>query len=260
MKEYHIHTFRCKHAQGDVSDYAKAAQQKGYETIGMSDHLPLPDNLDPEIRMDLKELGDYVKAIEVARKNYPALKILKGMECEYIEKLHDYYIEELRGKWGLQYLILGQHIFKSGTEWVRFDKGIYGRNELIAYTDFLIKGICSGIFDFVAHPDAFGAFYLTWDAEATTCSRAILDAVQDMGIPIEINTHGFRKEKINTPDGQRYLYPLEPFWELVTEYDISVVVSSDAHRPEDIGGKIDQANKIVDKYNLRLADLSYLEK
>lgn len=259
MKEYHTHTFRCRHAQGDVPDYAKAALQKGYETIGISDHLPLPDNLDPEIRMDISEMGVYVKAIEVAQKNYPILKILKGMECEYLKKLHNYYNEELRGKWGLQYLILGQHIFKSDTEWVSFHKGFCGRNELIAYTDFLIKGISSDMFDFVAHPDVFGAFYLPWDAETIACSRAILDAVQDMRIPIELNTHGFRKKKIDTADGQRYLYPLEPFWELATEYDIYVVVSSDAHRPEDIGSKLDQANKIVDKYKLHLADLSYLE-
>lgn len=260
MKEYHTHTFRCKHAQGDVSDYARAAQLKGYETIGISDHTPLPDNFDLEIRMEHSEIGDYVKAIEVAQKNYPVLKILKGLECEYLKKLHNYYIEELRGKWGIQYLILGQHLFKSGTEWVSFHNGFRGRNELFAYTDFLIKGISSGIFDFVAHPDAFGAFYLPWDAETTACSRAILDAVQDMGLPIELNTHGLRKKKINTSDGQRNLYPLEPFWGLASEYDIPVVVSSDAHRPEELGGKIDQAYKIVDKYNLRLADLSYLEK
>lgn len=256
MKEYHTHTFRCKHAQGDVQDYAQAALRKCYETIGVSDHMPLPNDLDNEIRMKFSEMGDYIEAIDSAQKNYPELKILKGMECEYLKELHNYYIEELRGKWQLQYLILGQHIFKSGMEWVSFHKGFYGHKELIAYTNFLIEGIHSGIFDFVAHPDVFGAFYLPWDKETTACSRAILDAAQNMRLPIEINTHGYRKKKVDISNGQRYLYPLEPFWEIASEYDIPVVISSDAHKPEDLGSGVDQANHIVDKYHLCLADLS----
>ncbi|HHW44814.1 MAG TPA: histidinol-phosphatase [Desulfotomaculum sp.] len=259
MKEYHVHTFRCKHAVGDVSDYAKSACKNGYEVLGISDHTPLPDNFNPEIRMSKSEIGNYINAFKEAQEKYPCLKIIKGMECEYFKEYHNFYMEELREKWGLRYLILGQHIFRSGNEWICFWKGLKGLKELKAYTNSLIEGIGSGVFDFVAHPDIFGAFYAPWDAEAMACSRAILDAARDMGLPIELNTHGFRKPKIDIAGIRRYLYPLNPFWELVSDYSIPVIVSSDAHNPEDLGAGIDEAYKIVSRYHLTLADLTYLE-
>jgi histidinol-phosphatase (PHP family) len=83
MKEFHVHTFRCKHATGDVSDYARLAYEKGYETLGISDHTPLPEfPVSQEIRMSISELGAYVQAMETAQKDFPGIKILKGMECE----------------------------------------------------------------------------------------------------------------------------------------------------------------------------------
>lgn len=259
MKEYHTHTFRCKHATGDAPDYARFANDNSYETLGISDHTPLPGiPVSQEIRMDISELGAYVQAIETAQKRFPGLNILKGMECEYFKEHQSFYTDELRGRHGLHYLILAQHIFRSNGEWVFFWKGLKGIRELKAYTDSLIEGIGSGLFDFIAHPDIFGAFYAPWDTETIACSRAILSAAKDAGIPVEINTHGYRKKKIDTPCGQRYLYPLEPFWELVSAYDLPVIVSSDAHKPEDLGAKIDEAAKLIRRYNLRPVDLPAL--
>ncbi len=256
MKEYHSHTFRCKHAVGDASDYARFAYDHGYETLGISDHTPLPDiPVSQEIRMDISELDDYVQAIETAQESFPGLKIIKGMECEYVKQHQSFYTDELRGRHGLRYLILAQHIFRSNGEWVFFWKGLKGIRELKAYTDSLIAGIGSGLFDFIAHPDIFGAFYIPWDAEAIACSRAILSAAKEAGMPVEINTHGYRKKKIDTPGGLRDPYPLEPFWELASTYDLPVIVSSDAHKPEDLGAKTDEAAKLIRRYNLRSVDL-----
>ena len=48
MRDYHTHTFRCKHAQGDVEDYAKYAVEYGIDVLGVSDHTALPDNWIPK--------------------------------------------------------------------------------------------------------------------------------------------------------------------------------------------------------------------
>jgi hypothetical protein len=76
---------------------------------------------------------------------------------------------------------------------------------------------------------------------------------------VEINTHGYRKKKIDTPCGQRYSYPLEPFWELAAGYDLPVIISSDAHNPEDLGARVDEASRLAHRYGLRLTDLPHLE-
>ena len=41
---FHTHTFRCKHAKGDVDDYCRRALELGMETLGFSDHTALPDD------------------------------------------------------------------------------------------------------------------------------------------------------------------------------------------------------------------------
>ena len=94
-KDYHTHTFRCQHAQGDVGDYAAVAVHKGLQVLGVTDHTPLPISLpNPRwdgIRMSLSQLDSYEAAIEEARHAYPGLTILKGMECEYSAEFIPFY-------------------------------------------------------------------------------------------------------------------------------------------------------------------------
>lgn len=260
MRDYHTHTFRCKHAQDDVEDYACFALKHGFEVLGVSDHTALPDNWCPEIRMDISELPDYVKAIETAQEKYPELVILKGMECEYQSRYQQFFQEELLGRWKFDYLALGQHLFYSEGELIYFWKGMKGLKELKAYTDSLVQGMESGLFTFVAHPDAFGHFYEAWDEEIKACSRYIIKAAEAYHLPLEINGNGFRKGKIQTPQGVRYLYPLEQFWEIAAHYQIQVLINSDAHQPDQLGTTWQESEKLVQKFNLQIADLSYLSK
>jgi histidinol-phosphatase (PHP family) len=209
--------------------------------------------------MDISEIESYVNAIDTAQEAYPQIKIIQGMECEYYDKYHDFYQDFLLGDWNIRYLILGQHIFRCDDEWVFFSKEPRGVRELKAYTNSLIKGISSGIFTFLAHPDIFGTFYIPWDKETQACSRAILDAAKDMNLPIELNTHGMRKSKVQTPEGPRNQYPVVPFWELVSEYQLPVVINTDAHVPEDIGCNLDDGIDFAKRLSLKLTDLSFLE-
>ena len=78
---FHTHTFRCKHAKGDVDDYCRRALELGMETLGFSDHTALPDDRWLVARMPYAELDNYVAAIDRGRVDFPKLKILKGMEC-----------------------------------------------------------------------------------------------------------------------------------------------------------------------------------
>ncbi len=43
-KNYHTHTYRCKHAQGDCQEYVTEALQAGCTTLGFSEHMPLPND------------------------------------------------------------------------------------------------------------------------------------------------------------------------------------------------------------------------
>ena len=58
----------------------------------------------------------------------------------------------------------------------------------------------------------------------------------------------------------RYQYPLEDFWSLASEYDITVIVNSDAHTPGDIIDSMQTGYDMAELYNLKLADMTYLER
>ena len=40
---YHTHTLRCGHAIGSDKEYIIKAIEAGYQVIGMSDHINIPD-------------------------------------------------------------------------------------------------------------------------------------------------------------------------------------------------------------------------
>ena len=255
---YHTHTFRCQHASGDVADYCATAVDAGLTVLGMSDHTPLPDGRWPQVRMTMDELPDYMSAIDRARESVPELTLLRSMECEYTPDYVAFYEDVLLGQYGCEYLIGAVHFFPHKGEWERAFGGPTTPAILRSYTDYMIKTMDSGLFAFQAHPDVFANAYLTWDAEAEACSRAILDAAVDLSMPLEVNAYGFRKPAVVTPEGERAPYPLRQFWELASEYDISVTVNSDAHRPEDIVARMDDALALVKEFDLTMADFSAL--
>jgi len=55
LVNYHSHTYRCKHANGEVVDFVRAASKAGLEIFGVSDHAAFPDDLGLELA-DLSHL------------------------------------------------------------------------------------------------------------------------------------------------------------------------------------------------------------
>jgi histidinol-phosphatase (PHP family) len=254
----HTHTHRCKHASGNVVDYCRAAIARGLTTLGFSDHTALPDNRWIGIRMDFGELQAYNRDIDLARQRFPELTIVKGMECEYAPEYVAYYRDTLLGELGFDYLVGAAHAFPYRGEWTDVYGGTRGAATLRAYAGYLIDSMASGLFAFIAHPDLFGNAYLRWDADAVACARDILQAAQALRIPLEINAYGLRKPMVDTPQGRRFKYPWLPFWELAAEYEVQVIVNSDAHRPQDVVAGIKEGLSIVKTYCLTLVDTALL--
>lgn len=258
-KNYHTHLYRCKHATGDVPDYCRAALDSGLSVLGISDHAALPDDRWNEIRMDYSELPDYCDSIDRAREEFPDLVILKSMECEYDHAYDSYYRETLLGELGFDYLIGAAHFFPHRGEYLWVYGGATAAEHLRSYADYVVRSMESGLFAFMAHPDLFGCTYLSWDENTEACSRDILEAAVDLRMPLEINGYGLQKRKVETPQGTRPMYPWDPFWELAAEYDIEAIVNSDAHKPENILGGVEEALSIAERYDLSFADLSPVE-
>ena len=212
------------------------------------------------MRMPFSELDAYSQAIDQAQRDYPELHILKSMECEWAPEYHNFFADVLLGEYKFDYLVLGCHFFPYQGSWLSSHMDIDTPKHLSAYAEFLIRSMQSKLFTFVAHPDLFGLTYETWDHNAEAVSKDILACAAELKIPLEINGYGLMRRIIETPQGTRNAYPWLPFWKLAQDYDVTVVVNSDAHHPDNVDMGIVEGLEFAEKLGLKVANLENLER
>lgn len=255
----HTHTWRCKHAKGDVQQFIGAALDAGVNVLGITDHCPLPDGKWASTRMDISDLNDYTREIETAigRNRDNPITILKGMECDWGREYYQFYQEELLDKRSYHYLIGSVHYFLLRGDWINACR-IENASQLIGYTNAVIKAMECGLFLFIAHPDMMGTGYCKWDENSISASKDILSAAEALKVPLELNGNGMRRKHKGKNPENPWPYPLYRFWEIAAGFDITVVCNSDAHNPKHVIQNIGRCMDIVDKYKLIYADFSFL--
>jgi histidinol-phosphatase (PHP family) len=224
---YHTHTYLCGHAEGLPMDYVKRAVELGLEHIGISDHGYLKSKWTG--RMDLDAYHTiYLPNIAAAKAKYDhQIKIFTGLELEYLvgyDSLYKKYVQEN------DYLILGQHI----VEVDHVDYDLYkpmNDTLIIAYKDAVIKGMESGYFKILAHPDLYMLRYQEWNLLAESIAIAIIESAIQNDVYLEINSNGTRRAATYTKELElTWLYPRIEFWRIVSRYpQAKVIVGDDAH-------------------------------
>lgn len=258
MNNYHTHTYRCRHATGEVRDYVEEARRAGLGELGFSDHVPHLDGRWSDCRMHIGELPGYIAAVEEARAAESArpgggISIRLGLECEWAPELESFYRDELLGHYGIEYLVGGIHNYVLDGRW-RDSFCIDSARGLAAYARQVEGAVASGLFAYLAHPDVFCNGYLPWDAEAEACAHDVLAACASAGLPIEVNGNGLRKPMVRAPEGRRPPYPHRRFWELATEYGLRAIACSDAHRPIDVGRGLLEGRELAAACGLELLE------
>ena len=236
---YHTHIKLCNHAFGMPKDYVEEAIRLGMDSLGISDHNPVPAFLYPEAfqkylpnNMTLEQFYDvYLPSIEECISKYSdKINIYKGLECEYMVG-HDDYYQELRKH--LDYIGLGIHFFNyNGFVYNSYVNVDY--ESLKHYVDNAIMAIDTGLFDIFFHPDVFMMNYKNKNGERKLdveglelCEKMIKHAVEK-GIYLEINANGIGNSKRVHPT--EYMYPNKDFWKIVKKYpDAKIIIGCDAH-------------------------------
>jgi histidinol-phosphatase (PHP family) len=105
------------------------------------------------------------------------------------------------------------------------------------YFEQLAAAARSGLFDVLAHPDlvkVWGAARPVPEGDPRRFWEPAAEAIAEAGVAVEISTAGLRK-----PVGE--LYPAEPFARLLAEAGVPFCLSSDAHLPEQVGYRYEEA-------------------
>ena len=115
------------------------------------------------------------------------------------------------------------------------------------YFETLAEAARSGLFDILAHPDlvkVWGTGRPLPDRDPRFFYEPAVEAMAEAGVAVEVSTAGLRKPAAE-------IYPSRALLEMVADAGCPVALSSDAHRPEDIGHEYDRALELLDSVGIR---------
>ncbi|MEW8029425.1 MAG: histidinol-phosphatase [Candidatus Thiodiazotropha sp.] len=256
-QDLHVHTYRCKHAHGDVDKYCEVAQWRGLQLLGFADHTPLPDDKESSYRMYLEELPSYVRRVRAMSKKFDMIRVFCGMECDHFKGVVNFYKETLLEKYGLDYLIGSVHNFPNSDGW----SSVWGfkptTQNLRRYVDHVVDGMETGLYAFIGHPDMFINAFGKWGPNVESACCDMFQASQELNVPLELNMAGYAKYKRGGL-ARNQVYPCVPFWRTAADYGVQVVINSDAHSPSDVGMYTELGRRFARRLSLVSADLDFL--
>lgn len=220
MKNYHTHTKRCYHAIDSDEDYVLAAIKAGYEELGFSDHTPwrYHSYFHSSMRMEEDKLEGYVKSIRKLQQKYRNDIFIKmGLECEYFERYIPW-LKEMIAEYDIDYLILGHHYDSSDETGIYYGMPLKPQ-QLTRYVDQCIKGLNTGLFSYLAHPDL--AYYDTSDSHYTYEMTRLCKEAKKLEIPLEFNLLGYSTHR---------QYPNDVFFKIAAKVGNKIIIGTDAHQ------------------------------
>lgn len=243
LSDFHIHTSRCGHACGSALEMAHAARDAGLEIIGITEHLSLPDGLDPlgEYAMGPGEVISYVAEVEEARSVLEGLRIVTAGEADWIPSRSEETArirEEARSA-GVEVLLGSVHFLD---DWAFDDPALIGewdRRDVDAvwtgYFEQWVLAAQSGFFDVMAHPDLVKKFgHRASDSLTAELHHSAAKAAAAGGVLIEVSTAGLRKPV-------HEMYPSPSMLQAFAAAGVEATVGSDAHSPAEVGYRLDEA-------------------
>ena len=231
MIDYHLHVV----AHGDrpmtvenILTYCEVAHERGIHQMGITEHDRYLNDIDLAAFQEARELSQDVE-----------LKL--GIEVDFVagrEEEMDFFASALP----YDYVIASVH--RVGGEEVDHPdhQDIYEKWETYdlyqAYYENVRAAALAGRFDVLGHPDLIKIFRRFPDEDITPMLEETADAVADSGIVVDVNSAGLRK-----PVGEAY--PSRDFLEMFYRRGVPIVLSSDAHAPDQVAAGYDRSLRLV---------------
>ena len=240
----HIHTERCGHAVGTAEEYVRAAIARGLVGMAFTEHLPLPEGMDPENHVSLPacDLEIYLVEVDLLRQRYPEITIVTGVEADYIpdrmDEVRATLADATRASDGARMVLGSVHLLDG---WTFDDPNTIASWESRSvdrvweeYFATWCDACRTGVFDVMAHPDLVKKFGHMPSFDRRELYREAARVAAETGVRIEVSTAGLRK-----PVGE--LYPGAELLRAFCDAGVASTVGSDAHAPDEVGMQIDVA-------------------
>ncbi len=241
--DLHNHTKLCNHAEGEIDDFIEAAIKKNIKIFGFSDHAPM--EFDKEYRMSLSQMTLYERDVKEAKERFKdRIEILLGYEVDFLPG----FIKERVLNAKVDYLIGSVHFLGSwGFDNPEFISEYKNKDIDKIYQDYFdaIEQMAkSSLFNIVGHFDLIKVFNFRPKKDVRVLAKNALKAIKKSNMVLEVSTAGLRKPV-------KELYPSRELLEVAYELNIPITFASDAHRVEDVGYKLEFAQKVAKEIGYR---------
>lgn len=210
--DLHTHTIASGHAYGTIREMARAASEQGLQLLGISEHAPgIPGTVDPF----------YYNNLKVVPRRIYGVEIIHGCEINVLNdgtlSLEQQYIDKL------DYAIAGIHApcYQDA-----------GRRK---NTENLIACMKNAKVFFISHPD---------DDHTPLDYEQLVRAAKEYHTALEVNNNSLGKQDRRWNCVRNY----EIMLRLCQQYEVPIIVSSDAHDPAWVG-KFDLAARLLERVN-----------
>jgi histidinol-phosphatase (PHP family) len=265
LTDYHLHLRSDEPAASaaehftaaNVERYRAAARERGIEELGVSEHVYRFAAALEVWRHPFWETyaHDDLDAYCAFVRDETDLRL--GIEADFVFGAEDRMANLLDAR-DFDYIVGSVHFVRDGAvdmdDYSVWQAGRNAEQVWRQYFQTIAHAARSGLFDIIAHPDlvkVWGGERPLPDGDLRRYYEPAIEAIAESGVAVELSTAGLRKPV-------RELYPAPAFLEMALEAGAHVALSSDAHRPEDVGAGYDDALELLKR--LGVGELCVFER
>ncbi len=237
LVDYHIHGLahgEYRHVMEDIEPFVANGVKQGLGEMGFTEHDRFIDQIDFSLYSKLQEA-------------YPQIKIRIGLEVEYRAN-REAEFKKYISAYPFDYVIGSVHEVEDWpfdndayiTEYQNWDVDQLYQRYFSLLADMAQTRLCQ----VVGHLDLIKVFGYRPNKSIQHFLPAVLKAIKDAKMAVEINTNGWHKPI-------QEVYPATEVLETCFAYDLPITLSSDAHRPEQVGRDIPKAVELAKKIGYR---------
>lgn len=241
---YHTHSLYCD-GKSTLEEHVREAEKQGLLQLGFSSHSPVP--FENSFAISEEKLPEYIQEIDQLQQKTD-VKLLKSLECDFIPGMTIDFAERQK-VCGLDYIIGGVHLvrpphgdglwFIDGSKQETYDDGLrdlFDNNIKAAVTTFweqTFEMLETQQMDIIAHFDKIkmhnrDRFFTEDEAWYKVLADKAIQLIKRHDVIIEVNTRGLYKKRCE------HFYPSTELLMKARKADIPVLISSDAHKAEEL--------------------------
>jgi histidinol-phosphatase (PHP family) len=218
----------------NILEYLEVAKARGLKQMGITEHDRYLEDID-------------LSAFQEAREEYQEVELRLGIEIDFVPGAEER-MERDANALPYDYVIGSVHRVQ-GEEVDHPDhREIYEKFEPYElyerYYANVREAALSGRFEILGHPDLIKIFRTYPDQDITPMLEETADAVAESGVVVDVNAAGLRK-----PIGE--VYPSRQLLEMLHRRGVPIILSSDAHAPDQVALGYDKSLKLVHEVGYR---------